>query len=151
MQFLEKKKEIKNLCFINFTTNTFKSERCVILRNYKNKDWVTYNLTNKSENGYRKYLENIYSHKFVFAPRGNGINTYRLWESLYLGTIPIVKYHINYEAYKELPILFVNNWHNITEDFLNKKYDEIMSKEYNFDKLRISYWYNIFDKCIKDE
>lgn len=150
-EVLNKKKEIKNLCFINFSANTYKSERCVILNNYKNKEWVTYNLTNKTENGYKKYLENIHSHKFVFAPRGNGINTYRLWESLYLRTIPIVKYHVNYEGYKKLPILFVNNWHNITEDFLNKKYDEIMSKEYNFEKLRISYWYNIFDKCIKDE
>lgn len=28
--------------------------------------------------------------KFSVAPRGNGIETFRMWDSLYLGTIPIV-------------------------------------------------------------
>ena len=91
----------------------------------------------------RVYLTEIYSHKFVFCPRGNGIDTHRLWETLYLRSIPIVKKCIGMEQFKDLPILFIDNWNNITVDFLNKKYDEIHSKEYPLYKLSINYWLNL--------
>jgi len=44
------------------------------------------------------------------------------------------------EDFYDLPILFVDNWESLTEDYLNMKYDEIMSKEYNLEKLKIDYW-----------
>eukprot|EP00965_Chrysotila_dentata_P239975 6203413-Pleurochrysis_carterae.AAC.2 len=38
-----------------------------------------------------RYLEELGRYHFVLAPRGNGIDTHRLWEALLVGTIPIVK------------------------------------------------------------
>ena len=36
------------------------------------------------------YYKKVAAHKFVVAPRGNGIDTHRLWEALYLGCVPVV-------------------------------------------------------------
>lgn len=45
------------------------------------------------------------------------------------------------EDFYDLPIIFVDDWENITEDFLNEKYEEIISKEYPLYKLKVSYWF----------
>ncbi|AGE48340.1 exostosin [Paramecium bursaria Chlorella virus AN69C] len=134
-------KEIKNLVYMNISVKNFPEERQKIVDLYSDKPWVTVGKCEITEKGHRKFLEDIYSHKFCFAPRGNGIDTHRLWESLYLRTIPIVKKHIAMEQFTDLPILFVDDWENITEEFLNEQYEIIMNKDYNLDKLKIDYWY----------
>ncbi len=40
---------------------------------------------------WRQYIKLLSAHQFSACPRGNGIDTHRLWESLYLGVIPIVE------------------------------------------------------------
>jgi hypothetical protein len=57
-----------------------------------------------------------------------------------LNTIPIEKRNINNQFYIDLPICFVNNWDEITEDFLNSEYERINNIEWNYDKLTFSYW-----------
>ena len=96
------------------------------------------------QTGHAKFISEMYNHKFVLCPRGNGVDTHRLWMSLYLGTIPIVKYHIVHSTFKHLPILFINDWDEVTEDFLNQKFEEIHSKEYDFSILKMEYWENFF-------
>ena len=138
-------KIIKNLVYINFTIENFPQERKKIYNLYKYRSWVTVCSNNISEQGHFNFLNDIYSHKFVFAPRGNGIDTHRLWESLYLRSIPIVKKCIGMEMFYDLPILFVDNWDNITEQFLNDKYEEIMNKTYPLEKIKIDYWLNLIN------
>jgi len=86
------------------------------------------------------YLDNIYNHKFILSPRGNGIDTHRKWEALYLKTIPIEVRNINNTFYEDLPICFVDDWSDITEEFLNSEYDRITNSEWNLEKLNMNYW-----------
>ena len=141
-------KKIKNLVYMNFSIITYSLERQLVFDLYNNKNWVTLNNNDITEKGYNNYLDEIYSHKFVFAPRGNGIDTHRIWESLYLRSIPIVKKCIGMEQFYDLPILFVDDWNNITEDFLNEKYHEIINKEYPLEKLKIDYWLNLIKNSL---
>lgn len=143
-----KPKSYKNLAYLNINVNTFPEERNKVYNTYKNKHWVTLDEPKISVNGHESYLNNIYSHKFIFAPRGNGIDTHRIWESLYLRSIPIVKKCIGMEQFYDLPILFVDNWDNITEEYLHNKYNEIMNKKYPLYKLNIDYWKNIISTVI---
>jgi hypothetical protein len=138
----------KNLAYINFTLSTFISERKLVFDMFSNENWVKVGKTETTWDGNRKYLMDIKSSKFVFCPRGNGVDTHRLWESLYMGSIPIVKYESTHHLFKDLPILFVNEWNEINEDFLNKKYIEIINKKWNLDKLKISYWENMIKNKI---
>jgi glycosyltransferase involved in cell wall biosynthesis len=39
---------------------------------------------------YRDYVKQMSHHHLVFAPRGNGIDTHRLWEAIYCGSVPLI-------------------------------------------------------------
>lgn len=47
---------------------------------------------------------------FVLAPDGNGVDTHRLWEALYLRAVPIVTKSINTLFYKDLPLIILDSW-----------------------------------------
>jgi hypothetical protein len=90
--------------------------------------------------------EVLSKYKFILSPRGGGVDCHRTWEALYLDIIPIVLSSSINELYEELPILVINDWNEITEDFLNQKYIEISNKkergEYNMKKLYLRYWFS---------
>lgn len=111
-------KKIKNTLYLNHNINNNVLERQDLYKILKDKPWVTIN-HGKNGQDFDNYIENIYNHKFMVCPNGNGIDTHRLWECLYLNTIPVVKSDINNSFYQDLPICFVNNWNDITQKFLD--------------------------------
>ena len=137
-------KNIKNLVYMNHNVNTNIRERVLPYQILGSKSFITTEMGSNGQN-FDNYIDNIYNHKFVICPEGNGKDTHRKWETLYLNTIPIEKYsNINY--YDDLPICFVEKWEDITEDFLNKEYDRIMNTSWNLDKLDMFYWKNEINK-----
>jgi len=140
LEIMEKPRMLKNLVYMNFSINTCTVEREGCYQYFNDKEWVSKGTNLQSLEGRRSFLEDIRNHKFVLCPRGNGIDTHRLWEALYMGSIPIVKNHISYTEFHDLPILFVNEWTDITEVFLENKYKEINERSWNMDKLKFSYW-----------
>ena len=89
---------------------------------------------------HKRYLINLKSSKFCICPPGNGYDCHRLWEAIYLGCIPIVIDIPAYSQFKDLPILFINDWKIVTEDFLNKKYKELKNKNFNYDRAKLTYY-----------
>lgn len=55
-------------------------------------------------------------------------------------SIPIVKTSTLDPLYSDLPVLIVQNWEEVTEEFLNRKWDEMQSKFYNKDKMYVDWW-----------
>ena len=45
----------------------------------------------------------------------------------------------------------IKDWNEISEDFLNDKYLEIINKEWNLDKLKIGYWTDFIKNKIENE
>jgi hypothetical protein len=129
-----------NLVYMNFNINNYPIEREFIFNKFSNEKWVIKGVIENNIDGRAKFLRDIRSSKFVFCPRGNGIDTHRIWETLYMGSIPIVKYEKAHNLFTDLPILFIDDWSVIDEEFLKNKYDEIVNKDWNMDKLKISYW-----------
>lgn len=93
-----------------------------------------------------EYFKQLSTSKFCVCPRGNAIDTFRMWDALYVGTIPIVVYEAIFHDYlQDLPILFIQNYDQfgmLTYDFLEKKYTKMLSCKYNYKKLKSSYWKN---------
>jgi putative cell wall-binding protein len=108
---------------------------------------------------YIQYLRELSTYKFCLCIRGNGIDTHRFWESLYLGVVPVIINNnttnsSNFVKYlKRLNIPFYeivnDNLDNIctkyTNDFFNEKlYNEIIkntnSSIYNLESLKISFY-----------
>tara|TARA_R110002020_G_scaffold11692_2_gene43718 strand:- start:1974 stop:2951 length:978 start_codon:yes stop_codon:yes gene_type:complete len=132
--FFDEEKRIDNLVVYNFRLGT-NEERDKILNYFNTKDWATEGKGKQTE-----YLREMYHHKFVISPESCCADSHRTWEAMYLGAIPIVQKTPGMSWFEDLPILQVDDMCSLTKEFLEEKYEEMMSKEYNLDKLKISYW-----------
>lgn len=148
-----KPKEHRNLVYINFGIHTNNQHRAPIYEHFKNKDWATSRPCDIPLSEYEKsdgfvsvsqYYDEVYNHKFVMSPLGNGLDCGRNWQCVYLGTIPIVPKHINIEFYEDLPILIYDDISDLTEEYLNSAYEDITKKKVNLEKATLSYWKNRF-------
>jgi len=139
---LRQPKKQKELAYLNSNVKTNPKERQPLYDLFGNVPWVT---SVHGINGieFDQYLDNIYNHKFVFCPNGNGIDTHRLWETLYMGSIPIVKKDINNWFYNSLPILYVEDWNDITEGLLVELSDIYNNPDdSDLEMLSFEYWKN---------
>jgi len=78
---------------------------------------------------YEEYIEGMSKHKFIVCPPGNGVDTHRVWEALYIGCIPVVLNHRIYKDY-DLPMIRVNNWKEITPELLQQSITENKEQAY---------------------
>jgi hypothetical protein len=131
------------LLYINNRIENYQGRRW-ICEYFETNNWCTVDPPNLSLEQYKTQLDN---HRFILCPRGNGIDTHRLWESLYHGIIPIVETHIQYKCLKDLPAIVVNSFKEITEEFLTIEMDNFSQKKFNMDKLKTSWWI----ECIKKD
>jgi hypothetical protein len=89
------------------------------------------------------YYDDLSKSKFMICPRGCGIDTYRMWDCIHMGCIPIVERYEGYQQFEDLPVFYINSWseiNNFNPEMLEKKWIEMLEKDYNYDKLRLSYW-----------
>jgi hypothetical protein len=71
------------------------------------------------------YLRELAASYFCIAPRGNGIDTHRVWEALYLRTIPIVTRSVVAEQHAGLPIVMLDDWSEFRAmDFTPELYEQ---------------------------
>ena len=61
-----------------------------------------------------EYFETMGAHSFVLCPRGQGHDSFRIFEALLMGSIPIIINHVFAEAYAGLPVVRVESWTDIT-------------------------------------
>lgn len=87
------------------------------------------------------YLEELANSIFAVCPRGNGIDTHRLWEALYCNTIPIVEDCVNIRGF-DLPMVVVKDYKDATKELLEKELAEIPNRKYNMNQLDMNYWIN---------
>lgn len=132
----------QNLLYMNFDTNTYPQDRVPLKDKFTSVPWVVNGIPQPTREGRLNFLKDIYKSKFVLCPRGNGVDSHRLWEALYMRAIPIVKRHQTHKGLEDLPILFVNSYDEVTEDYLEYKWIEMASKRWNFEKLKMSWWKN---------
>jgi hypothetical protein len=140
MEVMRQPKIDRNLVYMNFSIHTYPSERQSCYDIFKDKSWVTVGTTVNTLEGRHNFLSDIRNHTFVLCPRGNGIDTHRLWETLYMGSIPIVKRYIGLKEFTDLPILMIDDWSNITEDLLRATAQDFVSRTWSMEKLKFSYW-----------
>jgi hypothetical protein len=134
------------LLYLNFNIENHPEDRSSAYTYFKNKKWAT---SKQSNMNYDDYIHDILSHYFILSPRGCGIDCHRTWEALYLNRYPIMKRYYGLETlYKDLPVVFVNDWSEVTEEFLNKELEKIQNTHYNLDKLKFSYWKKLIEESL---
>ena len=100
-------------------------------------------------NDYCKYLSQCY---FSLCGMGEGFDTYRFWESLMVGAIPVVKNHPFFENllyyYPGIPMIRLNEWDDLLPllpTLTQEKYDSLM-KSANLEAITEQYWINKIER-----
>jgi len=138
--------ETKKLMYANFNPNTNFSHRKNIYGLFKSNTWATKDIEPLNNEDYQKKLT---QHKFTLAPWGNGIDTHRFWEILYSGSIPITQNHHIYSSFTSIPRVLVNDYSEITKEFLDHEFINLEKNKENFnlEELNFDYW----RKLIRDD
>ena len=110
-----------------------------------------FNYTIKNEYNVRTptsvWHKTIRTAKFVLCPSGFSLDSFRIWETLLLGAIPIVESNPPGldRTYSNLPVLVVQNFSVVTPTFLEAAYPCFYKHAhlYNYEILRASYWLNL--------
>lgn len=132
-----------NLLYFNFSIKTNKDRVNI------EKTLLTNGFKKNNKKKWKEYIKDLSEHKFCISPEGKGVDCHRLWECIYVGCIPIVKKNkILYTYFKDLPILWVENFNEITKKYLLDIYENFYIKIYNFDKTRLEYWNNMFNSLL---
>ena len=84
-----------------------------------------------------RHYETISKYKWVLCPRGAGEDTHRLWEALYLGSIPVVLKSPLSSLHKGLPIIELDSWSTLSLSLLREKSTNISSDRA---KAFMGYW-----------
>lgn len=135
--------------YANFTIATNPIERQIVIDVLKR---IQIKMQNQKfdRNGRLQYLKGIRQSTFVICPEGNGVDTHRLWETLYLGRIPIVKNNVAISSLiSDLPVLIVDDWNELLDrNLVEDKYRSLRTRNFKFGKLSASYWIGRFCKSI---
>jgi hypothetical protein len=111
-------------------------------------------------NSYGASLENYYKElqmsKFLLSPSGLGWDTYRIWEALYLGAIPVVERYGREDGWHRtldaLPVVWVESFQDpgFNPNFLEKEYERIVDciETYELEKLTKKYWKSFVESYL---
>jgi hypothetical protein len=121
--------------YFDVNTNTHKRQSCFDIIRAKG-------VEQQPKKSLPGYIDTLSRFKFAICPEGNGIDTHRFWECLYLKVVPICPRNIITEYYsKFFPVVLLDRWEDLNIDAIGAFYE--ICDWSNYDKLfDITYWEN---------
>lgn len=128
--------------FVDFEPKTFPRERSPLLKLVNGEDGFLWRRFSLDVPGRLTYLSSMAEADFVLCPRGNGLDTHRIWEALYMGTYPIVRRHSMIEdLVSGLPVWVVDEWQEcLPLEKRRRMWEDLSEGHWQWGKLRQSYW-----------
>ncbi len=139
----------KKLLYINCTDYT--RERINLKAYYKEKfrreDWLTVTENRKIEDFY----SDLADHVFVLCPFGNGLDSYRIIETLAVGSVPVLQdcaWSRNFLKYN-LPIILIDNLYALDYNILRAISEKINSLPHlTLESIHKEFWAKkLYDAC----
>ncbi|RLF30315.1 MAG: hypothetical protein DRN14_00230 [Thermoplasmata archaeon] len=141
----EGRRERKNLMYVNFMRQIprIPNPREGLYEQFAGLEWTTAKggfAENYVEIG--EFYQDIQSHDYVLSPPGAGIDCHRHWESIALGSIPVVLRSPVTDILDDMPCLRVNDWSEVTRERLEAELPELQKRfEWeSMQKLDMRYW-----------
>ncbi len=132
----------KNFLYLNFTP---RPERVACI-DYFQSVFAKFEETKP----FAAFLEDLSESIFVVSPPGHGPDCHRTWEALLMGCYPIVQSSPLNPLYRDLPVVIINDWSEVTEEFLETQYQQLREKTFSREKLYAPYWFQKVRK-IQDQ
>lgn len=116
--YQNQKKNSHILCSFNENTHPERGEVLSVIENNIYVDIANFK-------SHKEYIKNMSQYKFNLCPRGNGHDTHRFWESLMVGTFPIVErnsFTTNMEN-MGIPAIYLDSWNQLNSYDINNLND----------------------------
>lgn len=98
----------------------------------------------------KTYAELLHNHDYVLCPEGNGVDTHRVWETLYAGSKPVVLSNTWSKSLvaQGFPLILTDSWipHNIENSIQRSRSVEINPSKIS--PLWLTYWKDLFNDLI---
>jgi hypothetical protein len=127
------KREKHQFFYINIT---YRPERQDCVRAFQAKGFTFY-----PRRSFEHYLKDMADSIFVASPRGHGLDTHRTWEALLMGCCPVVPSSTLNPLYEDLPVVVIDNWDEVTIEYLHEWQRKLTSREWSREKLYAPYWF----------
>lgn len=182
--FLNDESSSNEFMYANFTVSSNEGYRSVIKNIAIESDFINYESPEDvgfisevgkyvEDDGCKKYLQKILNHETILCPVGAGIDTHRLWETLYCKRIPVTinansfrhekvnqspyypgetwlipplqnEYSIYTKLYSKYPIVILNNFRELfDQEKLKKLIAEQKEKKFDRKLLDFNYWKDV--------
>ena len=119
--------------YIPYHSNTFKDRNAIISKLTKNKFVVT----EPDRLSFKDYLHKMSKYKYILSLRGAGWDCHRHYESILVGSVPIMEDGPLLKSFKDndLPVTTLSS---ISEEMFNNSFDFLFSRDF----LTIDYHFN---------
>ncbi len=128
-------KKIKKI-YVNFEINTNYFHRSKLKKLISDND-LFYIEDMKLDNF--DYLNKLNQFQYVLTPWGNGIDSHRIWETLYAGTYPLIPNHYNFQSVFNSDKFLFDRFENLSDYELTENF---LNYSINNELLNIHYWMN---------
>lgn len=100
----------------------------------------------------RAYDRIANSYGFIAAVRGNGVDTHRLWESLYRGLTPIVARDDWWKSLEHIfpQVIAISEWNKFEIDRIKVSTSQVETSDSLCDSLWMPYWKDQINKFLID-
>jgi len=105
-------------------------------------DKVNFNVFQVKKISREETWKNMVKYKWIISPHGNGLDCHRTYEAIALGCIPVVKSSTLDIMYKDMPIIILNDWNEISLELLKSKTEEALKK--SKETITLDYWKDKF-------
>jgi hypothetical protein len=128
--------------YANYSVHTNPNHRQEILDFIGNIDYINWSGGKPTKDFHKDILD----HKITLCPAGNGVDTHRLWEVIYLNRVPLTikagNYAIYDSLYKDLPIIVLDSVEELSDsNYIEHLYQKVKNK--STEKAYFDYWKNI--------
>ena len=137
--------------YASFDVKTSKKHRTEVERLCRELEHVKFDRVEHSRDGRKRFLTKSRRYGLVVCPRGNGHDTHRFYEALYVGALPVVletDYSARLARKLELPHIALSNWSELADlEGLRASAWETLSQKHNLDVISFSWW----SKVLSDD
>lgn len=123
-------------------TNPVRKKLLRLLLDEKISFSVTYHEMAFSNNARIDFLAKSRSHDMVLCPEGNGFDTHRFWETLYMGGVPVVKQNPYLNPLFELyPCIVLETWVDLLDmSLIERLLQNARAKLWDSSTLKFEFW-----------
>jgi hypothetical protein len=143
----QENKYTNKLVYCRVNATGYNEERRILIRqNDNNPVFEIIKHQVESDEMYRS----IKKHIFCASPAGEGKDCLRTYETIILGSIPILSDCPELRHFEDLPVVYVKNWTDVSEFWCKDQLEKLKYKKTSTDRIRMSYWNSHIQQSIKE-